>query len=192
MERPGPPRRGSPPLSARTRFPGRARAGAAALLLAVAAAGGCRAPHPGPPTPEPPPADSVAARGAEGTRGDGTARALPDPATAVRFEIVAVGDTTFQLLLSNGAWVRPGMVGIVVDPRRRDVLVARFTLLALRADSGDALVTGQTMPVSTDHVALLARPAVPPRVIRRVEHRRFWTGAAIGAALGLIAGILID
>ncbi|WP_284351822.1 hypothetical protein [Roseisolibacter agri] len=136
--------------------------------------------------------DSAAAP-ADSTRPDGSARALPDPSTAVRFEIVAVGDSTFQLLAPDPSWLREGMMGIVVDPRRRDVLVARFSLLALRADTADALVTGQTMRVSTDHVALIARPpVVQTPIVRRIERRRFWTGAIVGGALGLIVGILLD
>lgn len=128
----------------------------------------------------------------DSSRADGGARALPDPSTAVRFEIVAVGDSTFHLLAPDARWLREGMIGIVVDPRRRDVLVARFTLLGLRADTADALVTGQTMRVSTDHVALVARPAPAPQIVRRIERRRFWTGAIVGGALGLIFGILLD
>ena len=128
----------------------------------------------------------------DSARTDGGTRALPDPTTAVRFEVVAVGDSTFQFLAPDARWLREGMMGIVVDPRRRDVLVARFTLLGVRADTADALVTGQTMRVSTDHVALVARPPVAPRIIRRIERRRFWTGAAVGGALGLIFGILLD
>ena len=139
----------------------------------------------------PVPADSAAH--ADTSRADGSARALPDPSTAVRFEIVAVGDSTFQLLAPDPSWLRDGMTGIVVDPRRRDVLVARFSLLALRADTADALVTGQTMRVSTDHVALIARPpVVQAPIVRRIERRRFWTGAIVGGALGLIFGILLD
>ena len=141
--------------------------------------------------PAPAAGDSTAAH-ADSSRADGSGRALPDPSTAVRFEIVAVGDSTFQLLAPDPSWLREGMMGIVVDPRRRDVLVARFSLLGLRADTADALVTGQTMRVSTDHVALIARPAPPPQIVRRIERRRFWTGAVVGGALGLIFGILLD
>ncbi len=164
-----------------------ARAGTAALLLGVGAA--CRTARSPEPGANPLPADSVAI--SPDSTGNGS-RALPDPATAVRFEIVAAGDSTFQLLAPAHPWLRVGMTGSVVDPRRRDVLVARFTLLGVHADTVDALVTGQTMRVSTDHVALLTRPPVPPRVIERVVRRRFWTGAAVGGALGLIFGILID
>jgi hypothetical protein len=118
-------------------------------------------------------------------------RALPDPSSAVRFEILAVGDTTFEFLAPKADWLRPRMTGSVVDPRRRDVLIARFVVLAVGTDSATALVTGQTTRVVTDHVALVSRPPAPPRVIARVERRRFWSGAAIGGLFGLIAGLLI-
>ena len=153
--------------------------------------GACRRAPSAAPAPEPAVADTTAP--GDSARADGNGRALPDPATAVRFEIVAVGDSTFQLLAPEPRWLRDGMMGIVVDPRRRDVLVARFTLMGLRADTADALVTGQTMRITTDHVALVARPPVPqPQIIRRVERRRFWTGTIVGGVLGLIFGILID
>jgi hypothetical protein len=79
--------------------------------------------------------------------------ALPDPSTAVRFEIVAVGDSTFAFLAPNATWLSVGSSGIAVDPRRRDILVARFRLIAMRADTGTALVTGQTTRLVTEHVA---------------------------------------
>jgi hypothetical protein len=119
-------------------------------------------------------------------------RALPDPSSAVRFEVVAVGDTTFDFLAPNADWLRPRMTGIVVDPRRRDVLIARFVVLGAKGDSATALVTGQTTRVVTDHVALVSRPPAPPRVISRVERRRFWSGAALGGLFGLVAGLLIQ
>ena len=152
--------------------------------------GACRAAPPAAPAPEPAVADTTAQ--GDSARADGNGRALPDPATAVRFEIVAVGDSTFQLLAPEPRWLRDGMMGIVVDPRRRDVLVARFTLMSLRADTADALVTGQTMRITTDHVALVARPPVQPQIIRRIERRRFWTGTIVGGVLGLIFGVLLD
>lgn len=187
MERPGAARAGPPPLTARASSLAHARSAAAALVLAATVVG-CRPVRPAAPTP----ADSAATH-ADSSRAEGSARALPDPSTAVRFEIVAAGDSTFQLLARDPSWLRDGMTGIVVDPRRRDVLVARFTLLALHGDTADALVTGQTMRVSTDHVALIARPVVVQApIVRRIERRRFWTGAIVGGALGLIFGILLD
>ena len=117
---------------------------------------------------------------------------LPDPSTAVRFEIVAVGDSTFAFLAPNAAWLSAGSTGIAVDPRRRDILVARFRVIARQADTATALVTGQTTRLVTEHVALVARPPAPPIVLRRIEQRRFWAGAAVGAVFGVIAGLLVQ
>ena len=125
-------------------------------------------------------------------RGEGAPHAFPDPSTAVRFEIIAVGDITFRFLAPRAPWLTSGAYGIAVDPRRRDMLVARFTVLHTRGDTAVALVTGQTARIVTDHVALLSRPPIAPTtVLQRIEKRRFWAGAAVGAAFGLIAGLLI-
>ncbi len=101
----------------------------------------------------------------------------------VRFEITQVGDTTFRFPRGDAGWVKAGGSGIVVDPRRRDVLVARFR--ALRVDSGlvTALVTGQTTRVATEHIAIMTEP---PRPWYRLA--TFWGGAIIGAILGFAAG----
>jgi len=176
VERPGAARAGPPAL----RHP------ALALALAAALSAGCRRA----PAPAPAPAAADSARAAADT-GRQNGRSLVDPSSAVRFEIVAVGDTTFAFLAPRADWLRPQMRGIVVDPRRRDVLIARFVVLDARGDSATALVTGQTTRVVADHVALLSKPPLPPRVISRVERRRFWSGAAIGGLFGLIAGLLV-
>jgi hypothetical protein len=155
----------------------------AALAMSTSA---CRAPRrPTVPLPDPVPAPADSARLA--------ARPRPpiDRSTAARFEIVAVGDTTFAFLTPRAAWVTPGAYGIVVDPRRRDALVARFLVLGQHSDTATALITGQTNPLVTDHVALLSRPPEPPTVLRRIEQRRFWAGAVVGAIFGVIAGLLV-
>lgn len=166
----------------------------------AAALGACRAGAPsGAPTPvraDSGRAGDSATAGARDTAGvpdslRPSQRARVDPSTAVRFEIASVGDTTFVFLAPTARWVRADMEGIAVDPRRRDVLVARFRVLEARGDSVAALVTGQMARVTTDHVALISRPPEPPRIISRVEHRRFWAGTAVGGLLGLIAGLLI-
>lgn len=110
----------------------------------------------------------------------------------MRFEIVAVGDSTIAFLAPNASWLAVGNTGIAVDPRRRDILVARFRVLARHADTATALVTGQTTRLVTEHVALVARPPTPPVVLRRIEQRRFWAGAAVGAVFGVIAGLLVQ
>lgn len=114
-----------------------------------------------------------------------------DVATAQRFEIVGVGDSTFTFLATRAPWLAPGMYGIAVDPRRRDVLVARFDVLARSGDSTTALVTGQTQRVSVDHVALVPRPADTVVVTRQAVLRsrlRFWQGILLGLAGGYAAG----
>ena len=140
------------------------------------------------------PSDTTAARAAADSLA-AHARTATDPATAVRFEILAVEDSTFTFLAARAPWLQTGQGGIVVDPRRRDLLVARFTVLALRGDSARGLVTGQTMPLALDHVALVNRPPEPPVVLaraeRRISRRGFGWGAALGTAVGLLAGLLI-
>ena len=105
--------------------------------------------------------------------------------TAVRMEIKSVGDSTFTFNATNVPWVARDQSGIVVDPRRRDVLVARFKVLSVEAGTGNALILGQTQRVSTDHVALLSEPH-PPWYTRRT----FWTGLAIGLIGGFGLGKL--
>lgn len=102
----------------------------------------------------------------------------------VRFEIAAVGDTTLSFRSGTERWIRGGLRGIAVDPRKRDVLVARLRVLRVdRAGTVTALVTGQTTAVTTDHVVLLQE--LHPAWYRR---RTFWMGMALGAALGTVAG----
>jgi hypothetical protein len=102
----------------------------------------------------------------------------------VRFEITQVGDTTFRFPRGSAGWVKPGGSGDVLDPRRRDVLVARFTVT--RIDSGlvTALVTGQTTRVATEHIAVMTEPQKP-----WYRTKTFWGGTILGVVLGaLISG----
>jgi hypothetical protein len=101
----------------------------------------------------------------------------------VRFEITQVGDTTFRFPRGNAGWVGPDETGRVVDPRRRDVLVARFRVI--RIDSGlvTALVTGQTTRVATEHIALMNEPPRP-----WYKGITFWGGLVFGFVAGLAAG----
>ena len=102
----------------------------------------------------------------------------------VRFEIAAVGDTTLGFRAGTERWIRRGQSGIAVDPRKRDILVARLRVLTVdKAGYVTALVTGQTTAVTTDHVVLL-QPTTPPWYRRRA----FWGGMVLGAALGAVAG----
>jgi hypothetical protein len=113
----------------------------------------------------------------------GTAARAEAQLRGVRFEITQVGDTTFRFPRGTAAWVREGVTGIVVDPTRRDVLVARFRLMAVDSGLATALVTGQTTRVSTDHVVVLSEP-------RRPWYRSltFWSGTVLGLAVGVLAG----
>lgn len=101
----------------------------------------------------------------------------------IRFEITQVGDTTFRFPRGTAGWVKPGETGIAVDPRRRDVLVARFRVV--RVDSGlvTALVTGQTTRVATEHIAVMAEPAKP-----WYKGVTFWGGLVFGFVAGIAAG----
>ena len=102
----------------------------------------------------------------------------------IRFEITQVGDTTFRFPRGSAGWVHPGDSGIAVDPRRRDILVAKFRVI--RVDSGlvTALVTGQTTSVATEHIAIMDEP-------KKAWYRTitFWGGTVLGFVLGaLISG----
>lgn len=102
----------------------------------------------------------------------------------VRFEITEVGDTTFRFPRGTAMWVKAGSTGRAVDPRRRDVLVARFRVV--RVDSGlvTALITGQTTRLATEHIAVLEEPPKP--WYRGIT---FWAGTVFGIVIGaLIAG----
>jgi hypothetical protein len=114
------------------------------------------------------------------------AGAMPARAQSVaaRFDISAVGDSTFTFAVGANSWVPRKTRGIVVDPARRDALVARFRLLAVRDGVVTALVTGQTTRVTPSHVVVM-EPPPPPRWFR---HQNFWGGAAAGALAGTVIG----
>ena len=104
--------------------------------------------------------------------------------TGARFEITQVSDTTFRFSRGSAGWVRPQMTGIAVDPRRRDILVARFRVA--RIDSGlvTAVITGMTTRVATEHIAVLAEPPKP-----WYKGITFWAGTVFGIVIGaLISG----
>ena len=107
-------------------------------------------------------------------------RAVGAQERAVRFEITEAQDTVFVFAVGRYPWVAPGQKGIVVDPRRRDVLVARFEVLSVQDGLATALVTGQTTTLSTTHAALLDEP-------RRSfwERGAFWGGLLLGIGIGL-------
>ena len=115
--------------------------------------------------------------------GIGAPRAAHAQDSAVRFEIRAVGDSTFTFATPQAPWVARGQKGIAVDPRRRDGLVARFVVLGVDGGLANALILGQSQKVTTDHVVLLR----PPRS-HWYASKRFWAGALGGLAVGVAVG----
>ena len=103
--------------------------------------------------------------------------------TAVRFPVVDVGDTTFTFRIGDQRWVGTGLRGIVVDPRQRDVLVARFRVTNVAGEIARAVITGQATSVNTSHTVLLDVPRQP-----WYKQKSFWLGAAAGALAGFILG----
>jgi hypothetical protein len=106
--------------------------------------------------------------------------------TSARFEIASAADSTFTLVVGRHPWVRPGLYGIVVDPRQRDILIARFQIIAADSANAMALVTGMTTRVTTEHVALLDRP--PPPAPPWHKRLSFWLGVLLGVAAGFGVG----
>lgn len=103
----------------------------------------------------------------------------------VRFEITRVGDSTISFPRGRAGWVRRGQVGIAVDPKRRDALVAQFRVVAIESGIATAVVTGATTRPLTEHIAILYQPA-------RSWFRTplFWGSLAVGFALGVMTGAL--
>ena len=99
----------------------------------------------------------------------------------VRFEITQVGDTTFRFPRGNAGWVKSRTKGRVLDPRRRDALVAQFEVI--RIDSGlvTALVTGQITRVATEHVVVMSEPPKP-----WYKGITFWGGTVFGIVIGAL------
>ncbi len=102
----------------------------------------------------------------------------------VRFEIKSVGDTSLGFSAGSERWIRRGIRGSAVDPKKRDVLVAQLRVVAVdRTGYVTALVTGQTTAVTVEHVVVLQQPS--PAWYRR---RAFWGGLVLGVALGAVTG----
>lgn len=100
-----------------------------------------------------------------------------------RFFVATVGDTTFTFSVPSDPWVVPGAEGLVVDPARRDSLVARFRVANVAWGEALAVITGQTTTVTPQHVAVLRMPTAP--WYRRAH---FWLGLLAGAGVG--AGVM--
>ena len=102
----------------------------------------------------------------------------------VRFAITAVGDTTVTFRAGKMTWVVRSPRAIVVDPRRRDELVARIKVLSVSSTGeATAVVTGQTGRITLDHFVVAREP--PSRWYRNAL---LWVGAALGLVTGFGLG----
>jgi len=98
----------------------------------------------------------------------------------VRFTITNVGDTTVTFQAGKMTWIVRSPRAIVVDPRRRDALVARLRVLSVAADGeATAVVTAQSGRITTEHVVIATEPST-----RWYRNPLLW----MGTAFGLIAG----
>lgn len=99
-----------------------------------------------------------------------------------RFDITAVGDTTFTFATTGARWVKRSQRGLVVDPAHGDELIAKFRVIRARTGTAMAVVTGQTARLTTSDVALLNQPR--PIFLTRPW---FWLGVVLGGAIGYVA-----
>ena len=114
--------------------------------------------------------------------------ALPRGARAqdrdVRFAITHVGDTTVTFQAGKMTWVVRSPRAIVVDPRRRDALVAQLKVLSIGANGeATALVTAQAGRITTDHVVIGTEPRS-----RWYKSPLMWMGTALGLVVGFGLG----
>jgi hypothetical protein len=104
----------------------------------------------------------------------------------VRFAITTVGDTTITFQAGKMTWVVRTKGAIVVDPRRRDALVARLRVMSVGANGeATAVVTEQAGRITTDHVVIGTEPPV-----HWYRNALLWMGAAFGLAAGFGLGKL--
>ena len=114
--------------------------------------------------------------------------ALPRGARAqdrdVRFAITHVGDTTVTFEAGKMTWIVRSPRAIVVDPRRRDALVAQLKVLSIGANGeATALVTAQAGRITTDHVVIGTEPRS-----RWYKNPLMWMGTAFGLLVGFGLG----
>jgi hypothetical protein len=114
--------------------------------------------------------------------------ALPRGARAqdrdVRFAITHVSDTTVTFQAGKMTWVVRSPRAIVVDPRRRDALVAQLKVLSIAANGeATALVTAQAGRITTDHVVIGTEPRS-----RWYKSPLMWMGTAFGLLVGFGLG----
>ena len=102
----------------------------------------------------------------------------------VRFAITNVGDTTVTFQAGRMTWVVRSPRAIVVDPRRRDALVARLKVLSVAANGeATAVVTAQAGRITTDHVVIGTEPRT-----RWYRSPLLWMGTAFGLLAGFGLG----
>lgn len=109
----------------------------------------------------------------------GSASVSRVPRDVARFEIDSVTDSTAIFRVQEARWVRAGLTGYAVDPRQRDALVARVTVVSANGPFAVVQVTSQVALVKPEQVLLILRPE---------EHwwqrRGFRFGLGAGALLG--------
>ena len=102
----------------------------------------------------------------------------------VRFAITHVGDTTVTFQAGKMTWVVRSPRGIVVDPRRRDALVAQLKVLSIGANGeATALVTAQAGRITTEHIVIGTEPRS-----RWYRSPLMWMGTAFGLIVGFGLG----
>jgi hypothetical protein len=102
----------------------------------------------------------------------------------VRFAITHVSDTTVTFQAGKMTWIVRSPRAIVVDPRRRDALVAQLKVLSIGAN-GEAtvLVTAQAGRITTEHVVIGTEPRS-----RWYKSPLMWMGTAFGLLVGFGLG----
>ena len=101
-----------------------------------------------------------------------------------RFEITAVADTTVTFRAGRLTWVVRSPNTVVVDPKRRDALVARLKVLSVSSTGeATALVTGQMGRITTEHFVVAAEPKS-----RWYRNPLLWMGTGFGLVLGFALG----
>ncbi len=102
----------------------------------------------------------------------------------VRFAITHVSDTTVTFQAGKMTWVVRSPRAIVVDPRRRDALVAQLKVLSIGANGeATALVTAQAGRITTDHIVIGTEPRS-----RWYKSPLMWMGTAFGLLVGFGLG----
>jgi hypothetical protein len=101
-----------------------------------------------------------------------------------RFAITSVGDTTVTFQAGKMTWVVRSPRTIVVDPRRRDALVAQLKVLSVGANGeATAIVTAQTGRITADHIVIGTEPRS-----RWYKNPLMWMGTAFGLLAGFGIG----